>query len=498
MSSDNSHDKSLSNNILIRLLKVVSDEEWKDFEKFVCSPYFNDGRNYMALLKILKKFHPEFNSPDFTKTKLYQKLYPGKKFKESVLSSMFSRLYNIGEEYLIYTAIKKDNSSLREKLIIKELRSRGAMLKLNKIIEAKLKHLTQKKFENNDFRNLYDISIELNKLNQTKNSSEIFYKSITELLKYAAYTFLYELNLYHGAIYSLKNYWKDDFDKSFLQEIFQSIDFEKILSVIEKADYKNFVPMKMVYLSYLATRFPENDDYFYSMKELYKQESENFELNFREIILTNLTSICSMKLLLGKSEFKYEAFEIRKLLISENGLFLNDDYMKAGDFRSVFLDALNVGQVEWGRNFFETNLSKVHPDFRTDLKNYCHAWLAYERGEHDKAIDYAGKVNVGQITFKLDVKNILARAYYDTDSTEPLLSLLNSYYQLIKNSGSKNKSYLGRQKNFIKYMKKLIALKGSIQKKKSNKLELEALLDNIQSDNVSGKSWLNKKINELT
>lgn len=485
-----SFDKTLSNNIIIKLLKTLDPEEWKDFEKFAGSPYFNEGRNYIPLLKILKKYHPDFDSKDFTKDKIYKKLFPGKEYKESVLNSMLSRLYSIGEKYLVNAAVNKNENMIKERMIIKELRSRGVMLKLNKQIDENLKHLTQKKFGDKDFKKLLEIYHEINKLNQVSNKSEIFYDSITKLIKYIYYNFFYELNLYLSAIYSLKHYWKEDFDKSYINRIFQSIDFKQIFKILEKEDYKSFLPVKLCYLSYLATRYPEKDDYYYEMKSLFKKESECFDFSFKEIILTNLGAICSMKMILGNSEFKYEAFEIRKLMLEENMYNINDEYMKIGDFRSIFLEAMNVGQIEWGKNFLENNFNRIHPDFRTEIKNYCNSWLAYERGDYDKAIEYAGKVNVNQITFKLDLKNILSRAYFDTNSTESLLSLLNSYSKLISNSGSKNKFYLDRHKNFIKYLRKLIFIK----EKNNNKTELAVLKDNIENENVSSKSWLIKKL----
>lgn len=484
-------EKSLNKNILIKLLKVISEDEWKGFEKFATSPFFNEGRNYLPLLKILKKFHPEFDSPDFTKEKIYKKLYPRKEYKDSVLNSMFSRLYNIGEEYMIHIALKKDANFLKKRLIIKELRQRGVMLKLNKEIEEQLKYFEKKKFNTADFKSMFETHVELNRLNQVSNKSEIFYKSIYELIKYTSYAFLFELNMYLSSIFSLKNYWKEDFNKSFLFRIFELVNHKEIHEVLKAEDYKSYVPIKLTHLSYLATSHPENDDYYFEMKDLFVKETGNFETGFKEAMLTNLSSICSMKMLLGRSDFKSEAFEIRKLILAQDKEQLSNEYMKIGDFRSYFLDALNLEQFEWAREFFEKNISRVHPEFREDALNYCKAWFAYEDKEYDKAIEFANKITINQITFKLDSKNIISRAFYETNSTEPLLSLLNSYIQLINNSGSKNKQYLHRQRNFVKYLRKLIMIK---QRSKDQQIELDVLAENIKNENVSARSWLLKKI----
>ena len=485
-------DKALTGNILVKLLKTISGDEWKDFEKFVSSPYFNEGRNYLPLIKILKKYHPEFNSEEFEKEKIYKKLFPGKKFKESVLNSMFSRLYNIGEEFLIHTAIKKDEHLLREKLIIKELRSRGVMLKLNKQIKSNLKFLEDKKTGLSDFKILRDLKAELLTLNEINGKSELLFDSMSDLIKYSTYSYFFEMNINQSSLYSYKNFWKEDYENNFLSRISGHIDFEKILEIVKKEDVKNYAPLRISYLSYMSTRFPENDEYYDELKSIYKKEAENFDKSLKEVILNNLWSLCAMKLVLGNREYKYESFEIRKMMVEENIFLLSDSYMKIGDFRSTFIDAMNVNQYEWGKMFVENYINKVHPDYRSDITNYCSSWLSYEKGDFDNAVVYAGMVNIDQIIFKLDMKNIISRIYYDTGSTESLYSHLSTYYQLIKNSDSRNKEYLYRHRKFIKHLRRLVCLRD----KAEDKSEFELLRNMIERDNVSAKSWILSKVDE--
>ncbi|MEO8666501.1 MAG: hypothetical protein ABI462_13500 [Ignavibacteria bacterium] len=59
-------------NILVKLLKVISGDEWNEFEKFVRSSYFNEGRKYAPLLKVLKPYHPSYDSEQFTKENIYK------------------------------------------------------------------------------------------------------------------------------------------------------------------------------------------------------------------------------------------------------------------------------------------------------------------------------------------------------------------------------------------------------------------------------------------
>ncbi len=81
MNLDSNNTDSAERNILYKLLATFSDDEWKEFEKFVASPYFNKGRNFGSIMKLLRKHRPEFSSKELFKENLYKKLYPGKEYK---------------------------------------------------------------------------------------------------------------------------------------------------------------------------------------------------------------------------------------------------------------------------------------------------------------------------------------------------------------------------------------------------------------------------------
>lgn len=486
-------DKFLENNNLIKLLRTISSEEWKEYEKFVGSPFFNEGRNYLPLLKVLRKFHPDFDSDEFSKEYVYKKLFPGKEFKDSVLNSMFSRLYSISEEFLIQIALKNNKYMVREKLMISELSSRGISLKVNNLIDDNMNFLKEKPFGIFDFKNLKELKFEILSFNVGINNREKVYDSMLDLMKYSAYSYFFDLNFYYSILYSQKNFWKEEFDGSYISRINDNINIEAIVNLIEKEDSEHFIPIKLFYLSYMATKFPEIDIYYYDLKSLYLKDSDKFDLVFREIILNNLWRLSAMKMVMGKNEFKYEAFDIRKIIVEQNIFSLNTPFMKISDFRSTLIDALNVGELEWAEKFIKNYTDKLHPEFREDVNNYSISRMSYEKGNYEKALEFAGKVNINQITFKLDIKNIISKIYYDTGSTEPLFSLLNSYYQLINNSDSRNKDYLARHKNFVRYLRNLAAAEHSQDKK----TDLALLKKNIEKDNVSSKSWLLKKIDFL-
>lgn len=486
-------DRTLQSNILIRLLKTISEDEWKEFEKFAASPYFNKGRNYIHLLKILKKFHPQFDSEDLTKENIYKKLYPGKEYKESVLNSMFSRLYSIGEEYLVQHALNNNDNMIKEKLMLSELLSRGDKLKADNLIEENMNYFNNKKFGIRDFHNLRELKLEIHKLVHTKYEEEKLNDSIMEILSVTLNSFFFDLHFYKGIIYSQKNFWEEDFEKTYIFRIIECIDLEKIMEIIKKNEKNNFIPLHIYYLSYKAVKYIDNDELYFELKSYFFKHFDRFDIKFKIIIMKNLWRLCSIKSVRGNREFVMETFEIRKKMAEEDLLTGTDQYMQPSEFRSTLIDALNVNKLEWAKKFAENNIKKLHPEFRKDIENYSKAFLAYPEGDYDKAVEFASKLNINQIIFKFDMKNMLSKVYYETGSTEPLVSMLNSYYQLINNYGKKDNGFSIRHKNFILYLRKLSSLKEN----KGGRVEFELLKKNIEKDNVNSKSWLMKKIEEM-
>lgn len=118
-----------------------------------------------------------------------------------------------------------------------------------------------------------------------------------------------------------------------------------------------------------------------------------------------------------------------------------------------------MNEIDWAEDFAEKYLKYIKPEFREMLGFYTRARIAYERGNYSQAVNYAGIINLNQITFKFDMKNLLSKIYYDTNSTEPLIYLLNSYYKLIKNSGSGNDEIMKRHTNFVKFLKDLLKIR---------------------------------------
>jgi len=67
---------------LLSYLSTFSKDEFKSFEAFIASPYFNTKPDLITFFGLLKKAAPDFKEKKVEKTIIYKALYPSKLFDE--------------------------------------------------------------------------------------------------------------------------------------------------------------------------------------------------------------------------------------------------------------------------------------------------------------------------------------------------------------------------------------------------------------------------------
>ena len=114
----------------IDLLKTFSEEEFRKFGLFVNSPYFNKETIQSRFYVILKKHYPHFDNRNFEKEKVFEKLYPGKKYNDGVMRNILSGMLDIEENFIRIQNLQ-ENEIGSEIALMKELSDR----KMDKLFE---------------------------------------------------------------------------------------------------------------------------------------------------------------------------------------------------------------------------------------------------------------------------------------------------------------------------------------------------------------------------
>jgi len=92
----------------IDILKTFSKEEYKRFEDFVVSPYFNKSKSLINLVSSLKNFFPEFNSEKMTEQFIYEKIFPANLYSYSMMRNLMSELLQLCEKFILNDRLNKN------------------------------------------------------------------------------------------------------------------------------------------------------------------------------------------------------------------------------------------------------------------------------------------------------------------------------------------------------------------------------------------------------
>lgn len=485
--------RKLDNN-LFAILRSLSESEWKEFEKFAASPFHNSGRNLLQVLKQLKRFRPGFDSPDLTKEFLYRKLFPGRSYRASVINSSLSRLNAMAEDFLLQLGLRENRSMIKEKLLINQLGIRGIRKRAEKLIADVERQIKEKKEEPFDFTSKKELVMEIASYYSVNNMRLKHLKYLDESRKYVIYSFLSEFFFFESteiAGYSIK---QTDKNPDFGKQIAKEIGYENIMRIVESNDKENFKFLNLYYLLMKAAMHHESSENYFRFKdEAYKLLDDMTE-SMKRFVLNTLGVISSVYMISGKSEFRKESFEIKKKTIEENLFaFSSSGNPKISEFRSTFIDALNEKEYEWAENFCKKFIQTISADERDNIRNYFESRLLYEKSDYDNALKLASRVNLNQITFKLDIKNLQAKIYYDTNSFEPLLSLIDSYSKLTGRPGQRTSILQLRHRRFAANLKKLIMLR----ERNADAYKLNAFKQKILKDNFTSKTWMMERLDEL-
>lgn len=480
---------------LIKMLKTFSVTELAEFEKFVDSPYFSRGRNLSEFFKCLKPFSPDFESKDLTSENIFLKLYPGKtsevKSSDNIIHKLSSETYKLCKEFLIQIELNKDEN-------------RRYFYLLNQLRMKKLY---------NEFEKEYKISQSLDE-NFFKGSVNYFMDKYFLCHSYLEYnidkcdfgnTFenILLLGEYSAAISLIKGFRNIDTNNSsekfnvkvrynLVDNFINHLNSDKLIEEM-KMNKDSFYPYVAVsHGIYKMFTNPDNDEYYYRFKNLVNEHLELFGHSEKYILFQTMIGYCIRKHNEeNQRQFVREEFQIIKEIFKLGIYKYNEsDKIQINSFRTIVISAVDNGDIEWLEDFVNRYIGELHIEHRESMKYFSFAYINFEKNEFEKALEYIMKVKYEFFLFKLDVKNLMFKIYFELDYTEQAYSLLDTMRHYLSNAKDLSESIIARERNFIKYASELLKLKSESKILNSNYLK-----DKLENERyLEGRKWLLQKI----
>jgi len=480
---------------LIEILKVFSQKEWKDFEKFVSSPYFSSGRDVSGLYALLKKYHPDFNSDNLAKEKIFASLFPKENFNEKKLKNLTSDLTKMAEQFLVHERIDSDDKLFDETLarVYKDKKSDKLFLRtLNslekKIQNQKFKSDTGYKDEETLERFFEEYYIGIHK----------FDKSVPKRIKYTEYitlTFLVTFLRKRRDKIIIENYYNLEFSSPLIESVYSSIDFDKMISLLKEKKSEWHWLIEIYYYVLKTLENIEDEKLFEKFQSLFYKSIEKFDRKEQYFMFNDFIAWIHEKDFVKGTLSSRQEFEIFKKMLEHKAYSPSEnEFMSILLYRNIMNTAINIREYDWFEKFITEYTEMLKPEFRDNMANLAKANLYFEKNKFEEALEALSKIPYDVFIYKVDIKNLMLRIYYELDLYESGFSLINAFRNFLSSTDEISENFKTQHLNFVNFYNRLLKMKSESNFKDAGFLQSEI----SKKDTVAAKSWLIDKVKQLT
>lgn len=484
----------MNNSSVIEILKSFSKDEFRKFEDFSGSPYYNKNAKVIRLVTYLKGAVHHTEEEALRKEVVWRNLFGDKKFNYGVMKNIIYDLRKITDQFMSAEILIKREPENRL-ACLHFLTNKGLTHQLEKSIKAMRSELSKMEISDDYFKCNYMLEM------IDKGNMEIFLKTGNRNFgdyssfnrHFLSYFFINFFMANNKGLLVSAMYDKDNLNA----------DLIKVLNFFEK-DYRDNDILSMLYYYSLRLNLEDkNEELYFEVKKFIIEHYDSFDRRTRYNSCVHLLRFCSKLTLNDDTRFAEETFGIIKFMISKN--VYNSDVNRFIDHSFYYMAvdiAVHFKDSAWCRFFIDTYKEKLNPVLRKNYVNLSMMLLCRTEQNFSLSLEYLSKVIPDSSLVKLTIKEYELKNYYELGYYEEIYSLIKNNKNFSVNDRTFSKQVLNSFNNLMKYLKKLLDFKLNPKKGKYNLYGLEKLLSEIQDKSIFNKSWLmnilNQTINDIS
>lgn len=463
------------NSKLILLLKSFSAKEFREFSKFVASPYFNQKQEVIRMFEIIRKAAPDFPEKKISREYVMKKIFSTEAYSEKKYKYISNLLLKLAEKYISLEEMKS-------RPMIQEYHLLNAYV--NREIDKNYKFIYKKAHDiqersekkNADFYYreylLKNVAAKhFDKKKVRKNN-----KPMVQLL--SALDIYYFANKLKHTCHTLSN-----------EKVISSSSNTSIPSeIIQFLNQTNFTKHPAIHLYFTLYQLltEENEKYFGEIKSLLETYYVFFEAEELKDVYYAIINYC-IRQLRKNNHIEYYLLELYRIYQKgiSTELLLDSGFLSPWTYKNVIKLGLRLEKYEETEVFIKTNKEKLKEEFQSDAYHFNMAELSYLKKDYDAALQYLNNVEFSDIYYILGTKLLRLKIFFDNDDYDILESNLSSFHTYIKRNKLIAENIKESYLNFTKYLGKIIR---NEHKKMSFKEEIE------NTSSLYEKSWLLKII----
>jgi len=461
------------------VLRSFTKAEFREFGRFVNSPYFNNRGEVTRYYQALKEFFPQFNSELLTDKNMFSKVYPGKKYSGTLLRKLNSLMISRAMNFFAVSSFKENELEYNVKMLDR-LREK----KLDAMFEKRSKHLDElfaaAKHNFSYLESRYKYTSILNGYYLSNNERSMVNNFQNELDEFIEHFLGVSLLMYIRL-----GEWGRNFNINFDLKF-----YEEVVNFFGKSQIKD-VTIARIYYNMVMLLNNGDEKYFFELQKC----RDIFEDKLSSIDDYNIGIImmqyCYKRVNKGDIEYRKHQHEITKYMLAKD--LIPAGYVEPYFFTNVVRNAAHIKEFEWAEKFINDYRIRLNPDFTGELSDFSFAMIEFSRGEYEKALKSLSKINLEMSNMKFEIKNILIMIYYELNYSEELISMIDTYRHYLNRDKALSDSIRRSGILFVNSVSELVKLK---QKEKSGSvLKLKREISELQSSGL--KEWIIKKAEEF-
>jgi hypothetical protein len=476
---------------LVNILKTFSKSELKEFEKFVSSPFFNKGRNFLPFLQQLTKSHPVYDSEKIKPEYLYSKTFPGKNFNKQIIWNQTSSLLKLAEEYLSHNALRKNKFSKLKSLAL-EFYDRGLSSYYLKSIKEMEKVTLRGGIDQDYLIRRVSIENEMITYHQLEDKQHLLCGNVLEKGKWTVLEFIHNIAGIICDLHSNQFMYNAVYDINLPYEFINNLELVKIIEFARNNNYEYTWLLEVYYHSMMSVIERKDPSHYFRLKSLFEKFSNSFSDSEKNKILTTLSNYCSLRINDGDDSFRRELFEISRIELRE-GLAFPDKKSSKITFIQMLRNAVFFDEIQWAKDFVEKYICKLPASHQKSMYALAYAFIHFRLKEQDKVLENLNKVKFIDVRDKLNVKSLLLRTYFEMRDINSLLYQIDSTRHFLNSNPSINPGSKANFMLFTSYINRFIGVM-----EKNDKLELELFKKSVEIEKtLINKGWFYEQIDEL-
>ncbi len=467
---------------VILFLKRLSKRDWREFRKFVRSPFYNQREDILNLFDYLDISLNSLSFSVLDRKTVFSKVYPNENYDDKKLRHSNSVLLRLLKRYLSTAEFEKD-SLQQQQYLYKSLREKDLDIFSEKELISANNFLENSSFRNSDFYfQKYQLGMDGAIFTMAKKrSGKMNFQSTADQLTISYISSLLRLSC---NIQSHRTMSSQEYDLKLLPEI---------LTLVESREHLKVPAVILYYHCYKAIE--DLDQGNFERSEInFEQLKESINLHWRLFPASEIRGIylfainyCIKRMNRGERQFIRTAFELFRDGL-KNKTLLEEGILSSFTYKNITRLGIALSENQWVEQFLEDYKKYLYPRERENTWRYNLAYFYFQQQKYTEAMQLLLQVDFKDVLNNLDARRMLLKSYFELNEFNALSSLLESFARYIR-----RQKEIGYHKennlNLIRIVKKIIE-HGVLNKKVSAQFKEEI----EETTRIAEREWLLEKV----